>query len=109
MEKNEPLLNGTNGRDGKGRFLKGNPGGPGNPLSKQANQLRSCLLDAVTEDDFREVVKRLVEQAKAGESWAVLEFFNRTAGKSPQSIDLEIGGASIGILHVIEEPVKPDD
>ena len=34
-----------------GRFLQGNPGGPGNPMSKAVNRLRSALLRAVDDDD----------------------------------------------------------
>ena len=109
MENNEPLLNGPNGRDARGKFMKGCKPGPGNPLSKQSNQLRSMLLSCIDENDLADVAKVLVERAKQGEPWAVLEFFNRTAGKSPQAIDLEIGGANVGILHVIEEVVKRDE
>ena len=59
-----PSPNGPNGRDTQGRFTKGNPGGPGNPYALQAGRLRSAMLKAVTEDDIRAVVAKLVELAK---------------------------------------------
>ena len=77
-----PTGNGSNGgRDDRGRFTQGNEGGPGNPHSLQVSRLRSALLNAVTEDDMREIIEALVAKAKAGSIAAARVLFNRTLGK----------------------------
>ena len=77
----EPTRNGNNGRDERGRFTQGNPGGPGNPYAVQVGKLRTALLNAVTEDDIREIIGALVEKAKEGNIAAARVLFNRTLGK----------------------------
>ncbi len=77
----EPSPNGSNGRDGHGRFAQGNAGGPGNPYAGKVAKLRSALLAAVTEDDVRQIVERLVRLAKEGDLAAVRELFLRTLGR----------------------------
>ena len=77
----EPTRNGDNGRDEHGRFTQGNPGGPGNPLAQRVGKLRTALLNAVTEDDMREIIEALVEKAKAGNIAAARVLFDRTLGK----------------------------
>jgi hypothetical protein len=62
-----PSLNGSNGRGPRGQFGLGNPGGPGNPAGTRRQQLRFLLANTVTEDDLRDIVDRLVKQAKAGD------------------------------------------
>ncbi len=75
-------------RDPKtGRFLVGNPGGPGNPHAARVAKLRSALLRAVTERELRAVVKALVEQARAGNIAAARELLDRVLGK-PVEADL---------------------
>ena len=44
-------------------------------------ELRSLILEAVTEDDLREIVKTLVERAKGGDVVAIRELLNRLVGK----------------------------
>ena len=52
----KPKPNGPNGGRGEdGRFLAGNPGGPGNPYSRQVAKLRQAILDAVTPQDVAEM------------------------------------------------------
>ena len=75
------------GRDGKGRFTAGNKLAKGNPHAKRVAALRSALLDAVTEEDMRAVIAKLVEMAKGGDVHAIKELLNRTLGK-PQEADL---------------------
>jgi len=68
----KPLANRTNGkthdgwRDEKGRFVKGNPGGPGNPYSRQVAELKRALFDAVTYEDIKRLAKALLKQALNG-------------------------------------------
>jgi hypothetical protein len=82
-----PSPNGRNGRDAGGRFAKGNAGGPGNPFSRRAAELRTALYEAVTPDDLRAIVKKLVKHAKAGDVTAAREVLNRLLGK-PEPVDL---------------------
>lgn len=84
-------LNGKKQRGPGKRFEKGNPGGPGNPLSKQVNQLRAALLAAVTEKDIQQIAKMLLTEAKGGDIQAAKELLDRTLGKAAQA--LEISGA----------------
>ena len=40
------------GRDAKGKFTAGNPGGPGNPYARQVAALRAHLLKSITAEDL---------------------------------------------------------
>jgi hypothetical protein len=42
---NDPTPNGHDGRDARGRFVKGNAGGPGNPYARRIGELRSILIE----------------------------------------------------------------
>ena len=74
-------------RDGRGRFTRGNPGGPGNPHAPRVAQLRAALLEAVTVDDVREVLLALIQEAKAGNVQAIKLFLDRTLGQ-PEATDV---------------------
>ena len=73
-------------RDGRGRFAPGWKGGPGNPYAAQVARLRAEMLNAVTPDDMRAIVSRLVELAKGGDVRAIKEVLDRTLGR-PQETD----------------------
>lgn len=73
------------GRDKRGRFTEGNPGGPGNPNARQAAALRSTIREAVTPEDMAEVMRVLLDKAKAGELAAIRELLDRTIGKPTES------------------------
>ena len=89
-----PSTNGDNGlvetRDCKGRFLVGNPGGPGNPQARNVATWRAALAGAVSPDDVAEVTEKLKGAAKAGEPWAVHELFDRLLGKPHVSVDASV-------------------
>jgi hypothetical protein len=85
-----PSPNGHNGRAINGQFAAGNAGGPGNPRNRQTAALRALLLDAVTFDDLRAVVAKLVEMAKAGDLAAIRELLDRTLGKSIADVNVDI-------------------
>ena len=84
-----PLPNGCNRRDAGGRFAKGNAGGPGNPHAQRVGQLRSMLLEAVTDDDWLAAVGKLIDDAKAGNQAARRELFERVLGKVVEADLLE--------------------
>ena len=67
----DPTPNGGNGgrrpRDALGRFVRGDPGGPGNPHSRAVGQLRTALLESVTPAALRRTVTKLVKRAESGD------------------------------------------
>ena len=84
-----PSTNGGNGRGPSGRFRKGNPGGPGNPFAGRVQALRAALLEAVTPEDLREVVVRMVADAKVGDHQARKELLDRVLGRPLEADVLE--------------------
>jgi hypothetical protein len=81
-------------RTADGKFAPGNGGGPGNPHSRATARLRVLLLETVTEDDFREIVRALVKRAKDGQLAAIHEVLTRLLGKpaevpNPDTLDIE--------------------
>lgn len=69
-------------RDASGRFLKGNPGGPGDPAAGRRERLRHELLRAVTPRDIGQIASVLIDQARAGELAAARLLFEYTIGKA---------------------------
>lgn len=106
-QDNCPLTNGDNGlietRDSKGRFLPGNPGGPGNPQARNVATWRRALADSISADDIAQVAQKLMDAAKAGEPWAVKEFFDRCLGKPHVQIDFQADIDHIRKLTEAEE------
>jgi hypothetical protein len=84
-----PSSNGLNGcgRDKAGRFSPGWKGGPGNPHAKKTAALRRALYGAVSAKDLRAVVKRLLDEAQAGDTAAAKLLLAYTLGE-PQPFDL---------------------
>lgn len=82
MAKKKPSVNGENGRDPRGRFTRGNAGGPGNPHAKRVAEFRNALLERVKTTDVEEVIDELMKLAKGGDIIAIREFLNRVIGKS---------------------------
>ena len=62
----------ASGRDANGRFVKGNPGGPGNPFARKVTALRKALINFVTVDDMKHVAFILKEKAMAGDLVAII-------------------------------------
>lgn len=84
-----PSPNGTNDRDQHGRFAVGNAGGPGNPHGRQVAKLRAALLAAVTDDDIRAIIRKLIERAIAGDVAAGREVLDRVMGKAKVSVEVD--------------------
>ncbi len=80
-----PSPNGRNGdgRDARGRFTTGNPGGPGNPYARRVAELRSALLDAVTPEDVAALARALLAQAKGGDVAAARLVLSYAVGRPP--------------------------
>ena len=82
--------NGGTERDSRGRFLQGNPGGPGNPLNKAVHRLRAALIRAVSEDDLEAVIGTLLRQAKDGDVPSAKVLLERLFGKPYQELLLSV-------------------
>src|SRR5207302_545944 len=77
-----------------GRFAKGNAGGPGNPFGRKVAAMRQVVQEAVSEEDLRAIVGKLVEQAKEGNIAAAKLVLAYAVGKpaaapDPDRQDLE--------------------
>jgi hypothetical protein len=75
------------GRDARGRFAKGNVGGPGNPFARKAAALRTALIETVTEEDMRFIAEQLVVIARLGDLAAIKLLFQYVLGKPAAAVD----------------------
>jgi hypothetical protein len=83
----EPLIDGADGRDKRGRFAAGNKYGHGSPLAARATKLRSAALNAVSAADMKAIIRKLVEMAKEGDVAAAKVVLERCLGE-PQAFDV---------------------
>ena len=84
----------TEGREANGRFATGNPGGPGNPFARKVAALRSAIVEAISEEDIKEIVAVLKQKAKEGSTAAIKLIFQYAIGKpsaenDPDRVDLD--------------------
>jgi hypothetical protein len=75
-----------NGRTARGTFAPGNKLAKGYPHARRANRLRAELYRVVTVEEFREIVRAMVKEAKNGDIAAAREIIERLLGK-PESAD----------------------
>ena len=61
MDAKPPLPTDGDGRDARGRFAKGNAGGPGNPHAAQVGQLRRRLLQEIKSSDIELAIRTMRE------------------------------------------------
>jgi hypothetical protein len=71
------------GRDDKGRFARGNRGGPGNPFARKVAALRSALINGLTDENMRAVKGKLLEMTLAGDLDAARLLLSYAAGPPP--------------------------
>ncbi|MEE8171004.1 MAG: hypothetical protein V3T70_10690 [Phycisphaerae bacterium] len=62
-----PATTGDNGRLTSGRFSAGNQFDRGNPHAKRVKELRALLKKTVSKSDLNCVVRKIVQEAKAGD------------------------------------------
>src|SRR5262245_9634642 len=75
------------GRDAKGKFTKGNHGGPGNPYARRVAKLRQLLLSAVTDEVLGSIVEKLIDMAKGGDLAAIKLVLAYSIGKPGPCVD----------------------
>ena len=78
----------------RGRFAKGNAGGPRNPFARQTAALRAYLIAHVTERDIQDILDILLLNAKGGHLPTVKFLFAYVLGKpkpvvEPDLLDLQ--------------------
>ena len=75
------------GRDGNGRFAKGNRGGPGNPFGRQMAALRQLLQAKVSDEVLERIADQLIKQAEAGDVASARLLFSYVIGKPTPAVD----------------------
>jgi hypothetical protein len=76
---------GMDGRNALGQFVSGCKPGPGNPHSAAVARNRAVLLEAVSVEELREVVRGLLEQALSGDIAAARLVLERCCGRPEPS------------------------
>lgn len=81
-------------RDARGRFIRGNNGGPGNPFGRQVAHLREVLLRSGTDENVERLANMIMERAFAGDMAAARLLLLYWIGKpkevaEPDRVDVE--------------------
>jgi len=72
--------------DANGRFTPGNPGGPGRPARAIELAYLRAVPGTVSLDDWKEVIRKALEQAKAGDSRARDWLSRHLVGEDPVTV-----------------------
>ena len=75
------------GRDARGRFTKGNKGGPGNPFARKVAALRRAMVNFVSEDDLKHIVFVIKMRAEGGDMAAAKLLLQYVIGKPTETVD----------------------
>ena len=109
--KRKPRSHGKDGRNNSGQFAKGNTlsrGNSGGGNNEKAKELKKALIEAVTTKDIKAIVKKMKNQAKAGDAAARKELFDRLWGRAIQEIELEHSG-SISFTQALSKATKGEE
>lgn len=82
-------------RDDKGRFQKGNGGGPGRPPKERELRFYEITLSSVTFEDWGDIVKRAVADAKRGDTAARKWLSDYIIGTPEQKLDVTTNGETL--------------
>jgi hypothetical protein len=93
------------GRDARGRFARGNQGGPGNPFARQVAALRKQLVESVTPEVMANICQVLLLRAQGGNLAAVKLLFSYVLGRPPEAVnpdtldheEMELYGREVGM------------
>jgi hypothetical protein len=83
-----------------GKFAKGNKLGKGNPHAQKIAQLKAAVLDAVTAEDVKAVISKLVSLARdEGDVAAAKVLLDRVFGKEVvATIETHNQGGATGVI-----------
>jgi hypothetical protein len=87
-------------RDEKGRFVKGNPGGPGRPTKEREQKYYEYAMNTVTFKEWQDIIKKAVTDAKRGDASARKWLSDYLA---PQNQRIEHTGADGEELKIVIE------
>src|SRR5215218_7772218 len=73
-------------RDEKGRYLPGNPGGPGNPMAREMARVRALLAQRVDDRVLDLVVAQLIDLCSKGHFGALRLLLEYRAGKPERGV-----------------------
>ena len=91
------------GRDERGRFTLGNPGGPGGARRPQS-ELRRAAEEAITVEHVAAMVRKATRMGLEGDLSAMRLVFDRTCGRAPEaSADTEPLGISLPRLRTADD------
>jgi len=71
------------------KFEKGNPGGPGRPRKAVEEKYLKKISSSVTLTEWREIVKKAVQQAQKGDARARQWLADYLVGKPVQGVELD--------------------
>ena len=92
-------------RKTNGQFAKGYKGGPGRPPKKKEERFMEVSIAAVSLKDWREIIKKAVDQAKRGDTQARKFLAEYLIGPPQQRLDVTSGGEKLkGYIGI-----SPDD
>jgi hypothetical protein len=95
-------------QDAKGRFVRGNAGGPGNPFGRQVAELRKVVLDAATPDKLRKLIDALIDRATSGDNAAAKLVLQYSLGKPAATVEPD--RVDVDEYRLREESaIAPDD
>ena len=98
------------GRDSGGKFTKGNKAAKGNPYTRKAAQFRKAMYNSVSEQEFRQIVDRMKQDALNGSAKDRELFLTRLLGTPGTGIDiLERMERLEAILQEQEERERSED
>ncbi len=83
VESSEPKP----GRDARGRFAPGNPGGRGNPFGRKVAALKTALLDSVGAAELVGIIRLFVGKAADGDTAAAKLLFQYVLGQPSKAPD----------------------
>lgn len=104
-------------RDEQGRFLTGNPGGPGRPKRTTERDYLAVVLSACPPDKWQEIVERAVDDATDGDpqarNWLASYLIGKPSGTAPTVTNLaiaqEIGGDTPEFLKALGDARRDRD
>jgi hypothetical protein len=94
--------------DARGRFVRGNKGGPGNPLVRHVASLRAAIVRHMarnmTPDNIEQLLKKLWDMGMDGDVAAAKLYLSYTVGKPFDATDLENQGLEgLGLADELAE------
>lgn len=102
---------GTNGhRNELGQFVKGNPGGPGNPNCKHLYKCRAAYNKKAQPRRIGNIGEAMLRRAERGDFDAMKYVLDRSLGRAPMAGDDEGPDVSVNVFAGLEITiVRPGD